>query len=70
MNILKATQAQYQALNGYTNGINRLEFVERNGDWIVSEGVLQDPAFAEIKDQLEQLQVASLEEQKEEEAAD
>lgn len=60
MNALKASPSQYAALNGYQNGINRIEFVKRGADWIVSVDVLTDPAFSGVAAQLASLQVIEL----------
>ena len=57
MIVLKATQAQFDALDGYRNGDNLLKFAkDGNDDWIVGTAVLDDPAFAAIHDQLNQLE--------------
>ena len=57
MIVLKATQAQFDALDGYRNGDNLLKFAkDGNGDWIVGTAVLNDSAFAEIHDQLNKLE--------------
>ena len=57
MIVLKATQAQYDALDGYRNGDNLLKFA-KDGDnnWIVGTAVLNDPAFAAIHDDLNELE--------------
>ena len=57
MIVLKATQTQYEALDGYRNGDNLLKFVkDGNGDWIVGTAVLDDSAFAAIHEQLNALE--------------
>lgn len=57
MIVLKATQAQYEALDGYRNGDNLLRFVkDGNDNWIVGTAVLNDSAFAAIHDQLNELE--------------
>lgn len=57
MKVLKATQEQYEALNGYQNKVSMIEFVkDANNNWIVSKNVLSDPNFEEIKSQLEALE--------------
>lgn len=57
MIVLTATPAQYQALNGYQNGVSVLQFVKDcNDNWIVAPDVLDDPAFADIHDQLAELE--------------
>ena len=57
MIVLKATQAQYEALDGYRNGDNLLKFAKDGADnWIVGTAVLNDAAFAAIHDQLNALE--------------
>ena len=57
MIVLKATQAQYEALDGYRNGDNLLKFAkDGNDNWIVGTAVLNDSAFSEIHDQLNELE--------------
>jgi len=57
MIVLKATQAQFDALDGYRNGDNLLKFAkDGNDNWIVGTAVLNDSAFAEIHDQLNELE--------------
>lgn len=57
MTVLKATQEQYNALNGYTNRNSVLQFVKDAADnWIVGKSVLTDEAFLAIRPQLEQLE--------------
>jgi len=57
MIVLKATQVQYDALNGYTNGHDQLVFTkDGNDNWIVGTNVLQDPAFGAIHAQLNELE--------------
>ena len=57
MKVLKATQEQYSALNGYKNGNSVLQFVEDEaGNWIVGKSVLTDDAFISIRPQLEQIE--------------
>jgi hypothetical protein len=56
MKVLKATKTQYNALNGYENGLSKLEFAKDvNDNWIVGVEVLEDENFAEIKEQLSKL---------------
>jgi hypothetical protein len=56
MKVLKATKTQYNSLNGYENGLSRLEFAKDiNDNWIVGLEVLEDENFAEIKEQLSKL---------------
>lgn len=53
MKVLKATKTQYNSLNGYENGLSKLEFAKDiNDNWIVGLEVLEDENFAEIKEQL------------------
>jgi len=57
MIVLKATQAQFDALDGYRNGDNLLKFAkDGNDDWIVGTAVLDDSAFAAIHEQLNALE--------------
>lgn len=59
MKVLKATQAQYDTLDGYTNGPNRLEFrLDGNtpSNWVIGKGCLTDPAYEEIRPQLLELE--------------
>ena len=56
MKVLKATQSQYEALNGYTNKASQLLFIQDKFDnWIVGKEVLNDVNFSEIHSQLSQL---------------
>lgn len=53
MKVLKATQEQYEALNGFESGISKLEFVKDGEDnWVVGLEILEDDNFAEIKSSL------------------
>jgi len=57
MEVLKATQAQYEALNGYTNKASQLIFIQdKFNNWIVGKEVLSDPNFTEIHSQLSELE--------------
>ncbi len=57
MIVLKATQSQYEALDGYRNGDNLLKFAkDGNDNWIVGTAVLNDSAFKAIHDQLNELE--------------
>ena len=57
MIVLKATQTQFDALDGYENGENLLKFVkDGNDNWIVGLQVLDDSAFEPIHDQLNELE--------------
>ena len=56
MKVLKATQSQYEALNGYTNKASELLFIQdKFNNWIVGKEVLNDVNFLEIKPQLLEL---------------
>jgi len=55
--VLHPTEEQYAALNGYKNNSSELLFVKDGSDkWIVGLQVLNDPNFAEIHNDLEQLE--------------
>ena len=55
--VLKATQEQYDALNGYRNKSHRLIFdKDGNNNWVVCVGVLSSPHFKEIHNQLNELE--------------
>lgn len=57
MIVLKATQPQYEVLDGYRNADNLLKFAkDGNNNWIVGTAVLYDSAFAAIYDQLNELE--------------
>jgi hypothetical protein len=57
MIVLKATQSQFDALDGYRNGDNLLKFAkDGNDNWIVGTAVLDDSAFAAIHEQLNALE--------------
>jgi len=57
MIVLHPNTEQYNALDGYRNGNALLKFVQDGSDrWIVGTQVLNDPNFAEIHDQLQQLE--------------
>ena len=56
MKVLKATEAQYEALNGYTKNQSQLLFIQDKLDhWIVGTEVFNDVNFLEIHNQLSQL---------------
>jgi hypothetical protein len=56
MKVFKATQSQYNLLNGYQKGNNLLQFFkDANDNWVLSCNVVDDPAFAEIKQELNAL---------------
>lgn len=55
--VLKATNAQYNNLNGLVNGNSKLEFIKDNANnWIIAKSVLTDPAWLSIRPALNQLQ--------------
>ena len=57
MIVLNPNTEQYNALNGYKNKSSELLFVKDGSDrWIVGLEVLNDSNFAEIHDQLDQLE--------------
>ena len=58
MEVLKANDIQYEALNGFTNENSHISFIEDADDnWIVGKEVLTDDKFLEIRNELEQLEV-------------
>ena len=55
--VLHPNTQQYNSLNGYRHNSSELQFVKDGSDrWIVGLQVLSDPNFAEIHDQLNQLE--------------
>lgn len=57
MQVLKATQAQYEALNGFTNSNNAIQFIkDGNNNWIVGLRVLEHSAFTAIHADLDALE--------------
>lgn len=57
MIVLHPNAEQYNALNGYRYKSSELLFVKDGSDrWIVGLQVLNDPNFAEIHDQLNELE--------------
>lgn len=57
MIVLHPNIGQYNTLDGYRNGNSILKFVKDGSDrWIVGLNVLTDPNFAEIHDQLNELE--------------
>jgi hypothetical protein len=57
MIVLHPNTEQFNALNGYKNKTSELLFViDGSGKYIVGVEVLSDENFAEIHDQLEQLE--------------
>ena len=58
MKVLKANTAQYEALNGFTNGNSHISFIQDADDnWIIGKEVLKDNLFLEVRNELEQLEV-------------
>jgi hypothetical protein len=56
MKVLKATQNQYNLLNGFSNKNHVLKFEkDANDNWIVGTAVLENDNFLEIKEQLTKL---------------
>jgi hypothetical protein len=56
--VLKATDEQYNTLNNYRNGVNLLQFnKDADNIWIVGMQVLTSEAFISIRPQLELLEV-------------
>jgi hypothetical protein len=54
MDVLKATQQDYEDLDGYQNGPDRLEFrQDADGNWICGTQNIDNPAFAAIRDRLD-----------------
>ena len=57
MIVLKATQEQYDSLNGFSNKRRVLSFaLDANNNHIVSLGVLTNPYYKKIHDQLNELE--------------
>jgi hypothetical protein len=55
--VLHPNDEQYNALNGYRHNSSELLFVQDGSNrWIVGLEVLGDPNFAEIHEQLDQLE--------------
>lgn len=55
--VLHPNAEQYTALNGFRHNSSELLFVKDGSDrWIVGLQVLNDPNFAEIHDQLNELE--------------
>jgi hypothetical protein len=53
MLVLKATAKQYKSLNGFQNGVSKIEFIkDENDNWIIGMQVLTDTDFEEIKSEL------------------
>ena len=61
MEVLFATQAEFEELNGYLNNQRRLEFQPTNdGKYYVGAEVLTDEYFTPIIDKLKKLQRGEL----------
>lgn len=57
MIVLHPNTEQYNALNGYTNGVCRLEFVKDGADrWFIGLDALTYEPFKPIYDQLSELE--------------
>lgn len=55
--VLKATESQYNSLNGRENGGSKIEFIkDTNDNWIIGKEVLSDPTWQAIKPELIQLE--------------
>jgi hypothetical protein len=55
--VLKANIEQYNAVNGYQNGIQKLDFaIDKNNNYIMVLDILTNPYFAEIRNQLNELE--------------
>ena len=55
--VLKATEAQYNSLNGRINGNSILEFTkDANKNWIIGKEVLSDQTWQAIWPDLNQLE--------------
>jgi hypothetical protein len=58
MEVLKANNAQYEALNGFTNHNHIINFaLDADDNHIIGKQVLTDDKFLEIREELEQLEV-------------
>ena len=58
MEVLKANNAQYEALNNFTNENSHISFIQDADDnYIIGKEVLTDDKFLEIRNQLEELEV-------------
>lgn len=57
MKVLKATQAQYDKLNGFQKGVHKLEFLkDADGNWVTAVQVKENQALVEIKSDLDDLE--------------
>lgn len=57
MKVLKANQEIYEAINGFQNGVHRLEFIKDADDnWIVNLEVKECAAFASVMDEINKLE--------------
>ena len=58
MKVLKSNTAQYENLEGFSNGNSRIKFLKDADDnYIIGKQILTDDKFLEIRNQLEQLEV-------------
>lgn len=57
IDVLKATNEQYNSLNGRVNGNSKIQFIkDADGNWIVGKEVLTDPVWQVIWPDLNQLE--------------
>jgi hypothetical protein len=57
MIVLHPNNEQYNSLNGYQNKTSKIEFIKDGSErYIVGLGVLDDPNFEEIHDELNELE--------------
>ena len=57
MKVLKATNEQYDNLNGIRNGVNQIEFAkDANDNWIVGVEVKRDPVWSAYHDNFNELE--------------
>ena len=57
MNVLKATEQQYNSLNGRVNGNSRLEFSkDADNNWIIGKEVLADTKWQALWPDLNKLE--------------
>lgn len=57
MKVLKANQEQYEQINGFQNGVHRLEFSkDANDNWVIPSAVKENIAFSSIVDALNLLE--------------
>jgi len=57
MEVLKANNAQYEALNNFTNENSHISFIQdADGNNIIGKEVLTDDKFLEIREKLKNLE--------------